>query len=222
MLPILVIDNPRYKHITDTVIIGYFLLCVIALCITMPYLAHLIGCEFRLPMLFTAWHEEMIIADSVVNVFSLGNPFKIFNAVINLVTILMVGYCTFWAWTDKCLKNKDVNECSASLSSIPERDPQVSTSCWLWIKNVAVSVCTVLFQCTYMAKIANFVKTFISDNWFPNLIHGNPQCKTPLVSLCLPQHDTRRRYYWSIAGISVVANTLYPHLPVLASKARMR
>jgi len=183
MFPLFTKNNARDVCLSDSKSVSNRLLRFSA-CAAVPYCYDIVACKFARMVIFSS-HAEIVLfplfdfsfwgsakKNSVImkSVLGMCAPLKIFELIVRFVAVQMI-YLVGWQWRlDKSLEDDPVNALVNHNPVFSEPDTHVSRFLAIRFKNLSVPANS--------AKIADFVKSLKSRNWFPFLIHRT-ECLKP-------------------------------------------
>lgn len=151
------------------------------------YFYNLFFGELRASMLRAFARYVQTICVSVESVFGSRHPFKIFDAIVQLVTINVVDFMAGrWRWANECLRNQSVHKPLNLSAGQTDSGPEISATSNAKPKYAlrqqitdfpAPSVRSPGDDPLYRSdppQIRNLVRSFESHNRFPNLVHFRP------------------------------------------------
>ena len=102
-----------------------------------------------------------------MNISFLCSPFKIFDAVVGLVTVFVIGDHSLGTRANKGFKDKDVNKEASLVSACVESDATVSCFRRGLFQNVSCGNFWPRLHLSNSTYIANFISIFIIKYWTP-------------------------------------------------------
>ena len=100
------------------------------------------------------------------------NPFQIMRAVLSPITVLMIHFHAFWAWTKEGFGNKAMDRAiDANSHAIAERDASVAISYGAWLQNIVRPVILRGCDMPHVSRITHFIESFKILDRKPRLIH---------------------------------------------------
>jgi len=149
----------------------------------------LLASKFRSAVLFAACNKEIAQANSMMDVFSLRGPFKIFNAIIGLVPVFVISNQAKGAGTDEGLENKNVDKETPFASSRIKGNATVSRFCRGLFQYIALGNFRTCLNLPDLAEVADFINVFIAKHWTP-IFHRFLQ-KANAARLYLSYHNVK-------------------------------
>ncbi len=130
------------------------------------YFQDLLICESRVSRIFSAhnywYHSEN--SHSMDHIFGARDPFKILQSVIRLYSVLMIAFQSVHASFER-FENKAMDLLWKLLSFLTEVDIFIARGSRSWFEQSR----WFLNKRSHISIVADFIRTFISLNWFPCL-----------------------------------------------------
>jgi len=176
MLPLLSKHNAGHVRLSDSESVGNRLLGFTSRT-TVSYCNDIISSEFAGVMPFSPNNKVVLLPLFNLNFWSSAKkysvimesvlrtcaPFKVFKLVIRFVSIQMIHFVSRPRRLHESLENNPVNTLINHDATLSKPDTHVSRFLAIWLKNSSIS--------SNSSKIADFVKSLKSRDWFPCLIH---------------------------------------------------